>query len=259
MKQDVLEIRINGRRGNTPLTPENFDIKELIEILGVVESIVPSKKGHKRDLITYSVEKGSVRNLFKAAPQTIAMIGGVLSLIGQTRSLDGTHRETAEAIVSLQQKALKNNDTYEFWSSQNQGEPLLKITPETNFRINQSLWVDAEFYFYGTLVTAGGKGKTSIHLATQEYGLLNISVGKDFLTEQLENILYKYYSVQAIGRQSIQTGEPDLSNLKLVAMQPHNSKFDQEYIDSLINKATPHWEDVEDSDKWLTEIRTIYG
>ena len=34
-------------------------------------------------------------------------------------------------------------------------DPIERITPDTKFQRTESLWVDAEVYYYGTLIDAG--------------------------------------------------------------------------------------------------------
>ena len=59
------------------------------------------------------------------------------------------------------------------------------------------------------------------------------------------------------GKQQLQTGEVDTQSLKLIELVDVQKKYDQDYLDKLISRATPKWENVEAED-WLDELRGDY-
>lgn len=113
---------------------------------------------------------------------------------------------------------------------------LLTISKETTYHINEDLWADAELYFYGTLVNAGGKDKTNIHLLTKDKGSLIIATEREFLQGLEENVLYKHFMVRAKGRQNILTGELDTSSLQLLQLSSYDPTYNEQYLDNLIKK-----------------------
>ena len=114
--------------------------------------------------------------------------------------------------------------------------------------------MDAEIYLYGTLTDAGGKDKSNIHLDTKEYGQVTIDADKEYLRSVEENLLYKEYGVMTRGKQSLATGEIDLSSLKLISLQGHRPVYDEAYLGDLIAKASKSWTGV-DVDGFLSELR----
>lgn len=44
----------------------------------------------------------------------------------------------------------------------------LIINPSTKYFRTETIWAEAEFYFYGILKDAGGKSKANIHLDTRD-------------------------------------------------------------------------------------------
>ena len=131
------------------------------------------------------------------------------------------------------------------------------INPSTKFIRTEDIWVDAEFYFYGVIKDAGGKNKANIHLDTPDYGYLTIATGEEFLKEREENLLYREFGVRASGKQNTETGEIDTKSLELLELLNYQSKFDNDYLDSLIKKAKKSWKDV-DTDEWLLNLRGEY-
>ena len=130
----------------------------------------------------------------------------------------------------------------------------LRITPQTNYRRSSEVWVDAEVYLYGTLTDAGGKDKSNIHLDTKEYGQVTIDSDKEYLKNIRENLLYKEFGVRAQGKQSLATGEIDMSSLRLISLHGYRPVFDENYLNGLIAKASKSWAGV-DVDSYMSDLR----
>lgn len=252
-KTGTIEIHITGKNGNESLSPENFDIREVKKLLDGIEDMLYPNNKQARPTITYSVECGSVRNIFRTSLQAVASFTAVLNMIVAEQSIDNLEVTTARAFETIQQSAKQSNYSFEFMTSQ-VDKAILKITPDTNYFRNEDLWADAEFFFYGELTNAGGKNDPNIHLVTKEAGTLLIDVDKEFLKQQDENILYKEYGVRVQGKQNIATGELDKRNLKLIDLVDYNSRFDEQYLASLISKVGNKFSGI-DVDQWINEIR----
>lgn len=253
-QRGTIEIRVSGNKGNLGLSPDHYDIKEIAQLFDTVESILFSGNKKQRPEITYSIESGSVRHIFKTSFQSIVAVSAILANVLETGSIDKLELPTARAIEKLQSDAISKN--YEFTISTSEwrgGE--LKITPQTHYRRSEEIWVDAEIYLYGTLTDAGGKDKSNIHLDTKEYGQVTIDADKEYLRNIEENLLYKEYGVRARGKQSLATGDIDLSSLKLISLQGYRPVYDEAYLDGLIAKASKSWAGV-DVDSFLSELRS---
>ena len=255
-KWGEIEIHINGAKGNNELTPDNFDIKEIKLLLDSIEDMLyPNNKKNRPD-ISYSIEHGSVRNIFRTSMQAVLTFSAVMSMINQTGSIDGLELPTAQAIETIQNIACKTNYVFEFKTS-NDKNNVLTISSKTNYRRTTNLWVDAELYFYGVLTNAGGKDKSNIHLDTNEDGSLIIETDKEYLKDLKKNLLYKEYGVRVLGKQNIETGEIDKSKLKLIELINYSPRYDDSYINALIAKVGDRFKGI-DIDDWISEIRGEY-
>ncbi|MDE6511657.1 MAG: hypothetical protein K2L00_06160, partial [Muribaculaceae bacterium] len=253
-----IEIKVVGRIGKEPLSHGNFDIREIKALFDVVETLLYPNSKLTRAPITYSLEEGSVRNIFKTTLQSAATFLATLNLVNQSRSLAGLELSTARAFQEIQKSAVKNDFTYEFGTPDNVA-PSLVISRHTSYRINENLWANTEFYFYGTVINAGGKDKTNIHLQTKDYGLITIATPREILETQKENILYRHFTVRAKGKQNIATREMDPGSFELLEMTPFDPNYNEQYLANLIKRASPRWNGVKDADKWLSKIRGING
>jgi len=251
-----IEIKVVGKIGEIELTSANFDIKQLSLLLNNVEDLLFPNNKNDRPLISYDIQSGSVINHFKTGLQYVVGFGAILLQIQHTESIDFLETKTAKAFENIQQISKEKN--YQFlFSTSEQKETLLKITPETKFYKSENMWADAEFYFYGTIKDAGGKSTVNIHLDTKDNGYLKIETKENFLKEQEKNLLYKKFGVRASGKQNVATGEIDTTSLKLIELIDYNPRYDAEYLNSLIAKAQNSWQGVE-PDVWLADLRGSY-
>jgi hypothetical protein len=68
-KIGYIEIRIQGSKGNLDLSPENYDIREIISILENAENLLYPDDKRDRPTISYKIEEGSVRHILKTSIQ----------------------------------------------------------------------------------------------------------------------------------------------------------------------------------------------
>jgi hypothetical protein len=251
-----IEIRILGNKGNLKLSPDNYDVKEIISMLQNIEDLLYPTNKKDRPLITYDLQEGSVKHIFKTSIQAIIGFSAILTQIQKSNSIDFLELRTAQAIENIQNFSYQKNYDFEIKSSVD-NETVLNINPSSQFLRTENIWVEAELYFYGTLTNAGGKSSINIHLDTDEFGSLTIDTDKDFLMEQEENLLYKKYGIRALGKQNVETGEIDKKTLKLVELIDFAPKYDDAYLNTLIKKAKGNWKGI-NPDEWLNEMRGDY-
>ena len=253
-----IEVRITGSKGNIPLSPDNYDIAGVVAILQGMEDLLYPTSKKDRPIISYNIEEGSVKNVFKTSIQAVIGFSAVLGQIETSRAIDFLELRTAIAIENIQNLSFQKDYTFEIRTSVSEHDASeLTISPDSNFVRTENIWVEAEIYFYGVLTNAGGKNKANIHLDTEEFGSLTIDTPKQFLKGQKENMLYRRFGIRAKGMQNIETGEVDKRSLSLVQLVDHSPKYDDAYLNQLINKAKGNWKGI-DADKWLSNLRGGY-
>lgn len=239
-----IEILVSGFKGGMELSPENFDIKEIILLFEQVEKLLFPTELKERPVISYEISKGSVRNIFKTSIQAVIGFNALINTIQSENNIDFLEINTARAIETLQE--ISNQKNYEFVISTSLPNTIrLVINNNTSYIRTSENWVDAEFYLFGKITSAGGKEKSSIHLHTQEYGVVVIQTPQEVLEKKKENILYKEFIIRASGKQNSLSGELDKQSLKFIDMIDYQKKYDTKYIEKLRQKAM----------KWLREIK----
>jgi len=247
-----IEIRIEGSVGARKLTPSLVDIDEIREILTQAAGLLfPTEKRSQRPLISYEIVEGSVRHKFRTVMQRVIGFSAVLSQISSQGQIDFLHERSAVAVEALQRLAVEKD--YVVTISANESRLVMDRT--THYLRNAKLWVDAEFYLYGELTNAGGKSSPNIHLDTEEFGTLRIATKKDYLKGADKNLLYKKFGLRVTGKQSLQTFEMDRNSLTFVDLFDYDMEYSDAYLDGLMKKSAPAWENVPDADQWLEEIR----
>ena len=255
-KTGYIEIRILGSKGNLELKPYNYDIKEIKTVLEQIENLLFPVEKKERPTISYQLEEGSVRHIFKTSIQAIIGFNAVIGQVSNEKSIDFLEINTAKAIESFQETAIKKDYSF-IVSTSLPGSIELKIDKTTRYIRSEAIWANAEFYFYGKITNAGGKDKANIHLVTEELGTIRIDTPQEILEKLEGNILYKSYGVRVIGKQHSETGEFDKSSFKYLELIDYQPGYDNAYLNDLRKKAMG-WLGTIDPDAWLKELRGGY-
>lgn len=253
-KNGFIEIKISGSKGNLDLSPDNYDIREIISILEIAENLLFPGSKKERPNIVYKMEEGSVKHILKTSIQYIIGFNAIIGQLSQVQHIDFLDLESAKAFEDIQEIAINRNYSFQIKTSlENTNEVIVDKT--TRFFRTEGIWADAEFYFYGKVTNAGGKDKANIHVYTEEFGTIRIQTPISFLEEYNENLLYKTFGIRASGKQHSETGELDTFTLKFIELVDYQPKYDEHYLKKLRDKAKKSWLGNINPDKWLEEIR----
>lgn len=256
-KIGYIEVKISGSKGNIELNPDNYDIREVIAILENAENLLFPNDKKERPTISYNIEHGSVKHIFKTSIQFIIGFNAIIGQVSQQQNIDFLDLPTAKALENFQEIATKKDYFFSIKTSiHNTNE--LKIDRTTKLFRSETVWADAEFYFYGKVTNAGGKDKANIHISTEEYGTLRIGTPITFLEKYDENLLYKTFGIRAVGKQHSETGELDANSLKFIELIDYQPKYDEFYLNELRTKAKKSWLGSLNPNNWLREIRGGY-
>ncbi len=253
-----IEIKISGSKGNLELSPDNYDIRELVSMLENAENLLNPDSNKNRPTISYSLEKGSVRHFFKTSIQYIIGFNAIIGQINQHQTIDFLDLSTAKAFENIQDIASKKDYVFNIKTSLDNSNEV-KLDRTTKFKRTETIWAEAEFYFYGKVTNAGGKDKANIHIFTEDLGTVRVQTPISFLEQYEDNLLYKTLGIRAVGKQHTETGEIDTTTLKFVQLIDYQPKYDEDYLNSLIEKASNSWSKIPDKNAWLEEIRGSYG
>ncbi len=252
-----IEVSVVGNIGVMALSPDNYDINDISALMQNMSDLLYPNSKKERPLITYDIQEGSVKNIFKTSIQTVIGFSAVLSQIIAVGSIDFLDLKAATAIENFQNLAFQKNYEFRIKTEVDGDKPLI-ISPQTNYFRSEDNWVDAEFYFYGIIKDAGGKNKSNIHLDTEENGYLTIEVDRNFLSEFKDNLLYKRFGIRARGKQNSTTGEIDTKALQMLNFVDYNPTCNDDYLNKLISKAKTTWKGV-DTDEWLKSRLVAIG
>ena len=257
-KIGYIEIKVSGSKGNLNLSPDNYDIREIIAILKNAENFLFPYKKKDRSTISYKIEYGSVKHIFKTSIQHIIVFNAIIAQIQQQQNIDFLDLPTAKAIENIQDIVRKKDYVFTICTSIDKSNKL-QVDANTHFYRTEDNWVDAEFYYYGKIIDVGGKNKNSIYIHTEEYGVIKISTLMAFFEQLKENIIgQKTYGIRVKGKQNSVTGEFDKDSFEYLELISYEKKYDEAYLNSLIEKATKNWAQIKDKDAWLHQIRGNY-
>jgi hypothetical protein len=256
-KIGFIEIKVTGTKGNLDLSPDNYDIREIIFILETAENLLFPGDKKDRPTISYGIEKGSIKHIFKTSIQYIIGFNAIIGQVSEVQNIDFLDLGTAKAFENIQDIATKRNYVFNITTSLDNTHEV-KIDKSTHFYRTEAIWADAEFYFYGKVTNAGGKDKANIHINTEAFGTLRIQTPISFLEQYNENLLYKTFGIRATGKQHSETGEVDTSSLVFIELVDYHPKYDENYLKGLRDKAKQSWLGKINPDDWIKEIRGGY-
>lgn len=256
-KVGYIEIRVEGSKGNMNLSPDNYDIREIISMLENTENLLFPSDKRDRPIISYKIEEGSVRHIFKTSIQFIIGFNAIIGQIIKANNIDFLDFPTAKALEFFQDIAAKKDYAFTIKTSIEETNNL-KIDRTTKLYRSEAFWAEAEFYFYGKVTNAGGKDKANIHLLTEDHGTIRIATPISFLERYEENFLYKTFGIRVTGKQHSETGEIDTNSLKFLKLIDYRPEYDEDYIKSLRDKAKKSWLGTINPNDWLKEIRGGY-
>jgi len=256
-KTGYIEIKIEGSKGNLVLKPDNYDIRDIISILENAENLLFPTDKKERPTISYKIEEGSVRHIFKTSIQYIIGFNAVIGQVSQLQNIDFLDLATSKAFENIQLIASNKDYTFTIKTSIEKSNEI-RIDNTTQLLRTEAVWVDAELYFYGKITNAGGKNKANLHILTEE-GSITIATPISFFETLEENIVHKrVYGIRAVGKQHLETGEIDKASLKFIELINYEPNYDEKYLNNLIEKASNKWSTIKDKDAWLKEIKGSY-
>ena len=80
-KKGQIQIKIKGRKGNFDLNPDNYDIRDVVELLRNAESLLFPGAKKDRPVISYDIQEGSVKHIFKTTLQAVVGFNAILAQI----------------------------------------------------------------------------------------------------------------------------------------------------------------------------------
>ncbi|MCX7998202.1 MAG: hypothetical protein N3A69_04520 [Leptospiraceae bacterium] len=248
---ESIRIEIRGKN-ETDITPENFDIREIVKFFGIIEDLLFPQNKRNRPSISFSIEKGSVKLNFQTRAEAVKELNQNLKQVQEKQSLSNLLPRFQKALEDLQKYTYEKESRIQLQTSVEE-KFIFKIDEQTNYKRISNLWFDSEIYLYGKIILAGGKDKTHVQIQTEK-GTFDIRTTSDFFQNLKENIIHINYGVRVKAKQNIDTGDIDPKSLQLIELVKYNPTLDEEYLKSLREKAQL-WLNQIDLETWLKEIR----
>lgn len=240
-------ISINNYDKQEELNPDKFDISELKEFIDNIEKLV--KPQNCNDIVSFNIEKGSVKCIIKSPKYIVEDTNKFLK--ENIDYLKDNDERRIRPIEFLQENSKVKNRIIDIYTSIDK-EFHFKITPITNYKLNNGIFVDTELSLYGIVTYLGGKTNPSIHLDTKEYGIVVIRTEDYILKDIKYNLLYKEIGINVEAKQN--TVSYKLENVKFKSFIKYKNNYDKEYISKLIEKSSEKWTNTNISE-YIEEVR----
>ena len=249
------EVKIQGTRDGIQIIPASLDIDEWIHLMENARNILyPDSKN--RPHIGIRIEEGSARLICIAKTNNVIQAHALLGEVNNNHRLNSLSPKQRVAIKNLQSFASSRQLSISLGKADDIDSGLF-INKQTQLVDENPVWVKTELYLDGKITSIGGKSKSNIHIETEKFGQLVISTTEKFLEEDKKNRVYKKQTIRVEIDQNPTDFTYNTKSAKLLEFIEYEKEGinENDYLNGLIQKASKDWEDVEDSQAWLNEIR----
>ncbi|MDX1942469.1 MAG: hypothetical protein SFU99_18035 [Saprospiraceae bacterium] len=256
-KQKSIVFSLSGQIDGRLIKPDNIDINELVEFLDEVKVFILSDKNipkKDRTPITLKIEEGSLNIIVSLAMSFAVHIEADLELLKKTQRLQIANSKRAEIIEKWQQRTYKN-ESIEI-KIVSPGDTFGEIIIDKNskyFKMPDQEWLETELYLYGEIKDWGGIATSNIHIQTEEYQNITIDTPADVIKNEKENRVYKPAAIKVKALQNIYTGQ--IKDVKFLDFISYSPTYNEDELNTLIQKGSKAWRGVEDTTKWLRKLR----
>jgi hypothetical protein len=247
----VLKDRVNGAE----ITPTTIGLDRFNEFNQQVADFIAGSERLKLDEVHASVSAGSYKLTVVLPVLILTAVQPDLQRLVRQDSLGEIDPKRAEVITKWQARSKGNPDLHYSINPQGIDAKPIQLNTATDYRVGEIVpWVKVEKYLFGTVMDMGGAQKANVHVRLEDSGqVVRVGTNQDYLKNQKENRLYRKVLVRVEADQHYKTGE--LRNLRLLAFEDYESKYDEGALDRFAQAGKRAWADVPDAAAWVRQLR----
>lgn len=249
-------FKLHGRRGEGEVTPRTIGFSRFNRFNREVEEFLAGS-GHKLDLddVHVAVEEGSYGLAVFLSAAVAAAVEPDMQRLGREESLAGVDGRRARVVRRWQDQARSEADYSVTIETPDGVWAPIRISKRSDYHLpDQDEWVATEKYVIGRLVEVGGSTRVNVHLAVDDGGPTLIAEStEDYLRELRQNYLYRRVQIHIAAQENIRSGE--MRDVRLLAFIGEGPSYDEQELETAIEKGTRAWADVPDSVAWVREQR----
>jgi len=251
-QHEYIEVVVDNEEGT--LTLDQVDITEIMEMIQCMETLLfPTEEEKKvRPLISYKVENGSAKHQFFTPKITVINFNGVINEIQTSNTIDFLRAEQQQVINALQQKARKNDLSFNFYNSKNKNTFIIDKNTDYKVILPKDKFYESEFFIYGTVLLQGGKNPY-ITIETEEKKTINIKATKEQILNG-ENKLYQQWGLKVKGKKTIPDNQPyDMALIEFVGR--YEPIFDQTKFNQFIENSKSNMDKIKNVDEFIKTLK----
>jgi hypothetical protein len=112
----------------------------------------------------------------------------------------------------------------------------IKITKNTNYRLNDEVWLPIEDYVYARIVRIGGQRKCYLTIETEEYGTFEVMIPKEEIERSEQKLIYTKKLLHISGEQNYYKRN-ETRNWKVIQfVHGYSPGFKKDYMSTKISK-----------------------
>ena len=248
----VMRDKVEG----VEVTPSTIGLARFNEYNQQVAEFIAGSQRLKLDDVHVSIEEGSYILKVAVSMLMATALQPDLQRLARQDSLGEMDPRRADVVAKWQAKSKGNPELrYLIRPHGMTAVKPVELSSKTDYRIGDIVpWVKVEKYLFGTVVDMGGAQKANVHLRLEgSQQMVKLGTDQDYLKGQQQNRLYQKMLVRVEAEQHYKTGE--LRNLRLLAFEDYESKYDERALDRFAQAGKRAWADVPDAAKWVRQLR----
>jgi hypothetical protein len=254
-RQHQIEFVLSDKVNGVEVTPTNIGLDRFNEFNQQVADFIAGSERLKLDEVHVTVGAGSYKLTAVLPLLIVTAIEPDLQRLSRQDSLGEIDPKRAEVVARWQARSKTNPDVRYLIQPHGVDAKPIQLSTATDYRIGTIVpWVKVEKYLFGTVMDMGGAQKANVHVRLEDSGqVVRVGTNQDYLKNQKQNRLYRKVLVRVEADQHYKTGE--LRNLRLLAFEDYESKYDKGALDRFAEAGKRAWADVPDAAAWVRQLR----
>lgn len=254
MKSQPIIFELKGTLDGREISPKTLDIRRAHEFLGEVKEFIFADKNIPASgvHIPFQYAEGSARFIAEVPENFVSTIENDLrGLTERGEKFEFAVPKRAAVLQKWRQNCQKNPGIeYGIGTANTQ---LSRINHETRLPNPVNQLYQSELYLFGRIMEWGGVSTSNIHIKTEEYGTVLVTIEPQLLALEETNRVYREAAIRVLATQNLLTGE--ILKAEFLEFADYAPGKNPDALVTAIKIGTPKWSDVPNAAEWVRDLR----
>ena len=254
MKSKPIIFELKGILDGREISPQTLDIRRAHEFLGEVKEFIfadkniPTAGVH----IPFQYAEGSARFIAEVPENFVPTIEHDLNGLMEKGEKFEFAVPKRSAVLQKWRQNCQRNPGIEYGIGTVDTQ-LSCINQETRLPNPVNQPYQSELYLFGRIMEWGGVSTSNIHIKTEEYGTVLVTIEPQLLAQEETNRVYHEATIRVLATQNLLTGE--ILKAEFLEFADYAPGKKPEVLAAAIKIGTLKWSDVPNAAEWVRDLR----